>query len=195
MKILAWNVRGIGSTQKRVQIKHVISDYAPDFVCLSETKLLNVNNKLVKSIWSSISIKYIFKQVSGRSGGILLMWDDLKHQLINYVIGEFTISTNFVEADGYNWWITSVYDLVNRSRRKSFWQELMNLAQTCGSNWLLAGDFNAIRWNIETSSNNPFKYSMTKFNYLILNLGLVDPPLTNGSYTWSNLRDPLCSLD
>ena len=93
MKILTWNVRGIGSSQKRVQIKHVISDYAPDFVCLSETKMLNVNNKLVKSIWSSIDIKFLFKQVIGRLGGILIMWDNLKHQLINSIIGEFTIST------------------------------------------------------------------------------------------------------
>ncbi|KAE8651339.1 hypothetical protein Csa_001600, partial [Cucumis sativus] len=30
---------------------------------------------------------------------------------------------------------------------------------------------------------------MNKFNSLIVNLGLVDPPLSNGLYTWSNLRD------
>lgn len=53
-------------------------------------------------MWSSISIKYIAKKADGRSGGILLMWDDLKYKAVNSLEGDFSVSVNFVENDGYS---------------------------------------------------------------------------------------------
>lgn len=75
-----------------------------------------------------------------------------------------------------------------QKERSKLWEELDQLADLCGSNWILGGDFNVIRWNSETSSSNPDKFSMKQFNSFIQNHQLIDPPLINGIYTWSNLR-------
>lgn len=50
MKILTWNVRGLGITHKRAIVKDIISSTAPDFVILTETKLSKVNRYIIKSL-------------------------------------------------------------------------------------------------------------------------------------------------
>ena len=57
MKLLSWNVQGLSLTHNRAQINSLISAYMPDFVILIETKLMCVSKKIIKSLWSSFSIK------------------------------------------------------------------------------------------------------------------------------------------
>lgn len=38
------------------------------------------------------------------------MWDDLHQKVINHVENDFSLSANIVLSDGFNWWITAVYD-------------------------------------------------------------------------------------
>lgn len=58
----------------------------------------------------------------------------------------------------------------------------------CGPIWLLGGDFNVIHWPSRAFAQNLAKYIMKKFNNFITKFDLLDPPLTNGAYTWSNFR-------
>lgn len=53
---------------------------------IQETKSRNIDMKMVNSIWGSDDVDYVNKDVVGRSGGILLMWDNKvfnKNQVIN----------------------------------------------------------------------------------------------------------------
>lgn len=184
--MISWNVRGLSSAHKRAQIKLVIFAYCPDFVILTETKLSNVTKKIIKSLWSSISIKWIFLKSNGRCGGIIIMWDDLRHSIHNTISGKFSVSIKICYQDGTSWWLSAIYGLVKRKNRSIFWEELENLKAICLSSWILGGDFNVVRWNGETSAKNPASFSMRKFN-MFINM-LIDPPLTNAKFTWSNLR-------
>lgn len=53
MKLISWNVRGLGAPPIRALVKSLLSKINPDLVILQETKLEYVNRFLVKSIWSS----------------------------------------------------------------------------------------------------------------------------------------------
>lgn len=117
------------------------------------------------------------------------MQDDLKHNVVNFIERSFFISTNIIEHDGYSWWLTAVYGLSIEKIKRYLREELNNLSLSCCSNWLLGGDFNVVRWRSEISFINPAKFSMNKFNYLIHNLNIIVPPLINGFFTWSNMRD------
>lgn len=75
-----------------------------------------------------------------------------------------------------------------RKDRNRLLEEIVSLNNLCSSNWLIEGDFNVIRWEIETSTKHPAKHSMNKFNSVINRLGLLESPLTNGNFTRSNLR-------
>lgn len=189
MKILSWNVRGLGSPSKRALIKDTISYLCPDFVILSETKLASISKRLIKSMWSSIRINWMALESTGSSGGILNMWDDLNFSVSDFVKGQFSLSIKISLADGFSWWLSGIYGPASRKYRGLLWRELYDLYGLCNDCWLLGGDFNVFRWSSETSSINPAKKSMRKFNNFISSTGLIDPPLLNGSYTRSNLRN------
>lgn len=57
--------------------------------------------------------------------------------------------------------------------------------------WLLYGDFNMIRYADETKKNNSnFHFSESEsFSNLIGELGLIELPLLDRRFTWSNMRD------
>lgn len=52
LKIIIWNVCGMGNRGKRVSIRYEISGLYPDILCLQETKLESMYNQ-VKEVWGS----------------------------------------------------------------------------------------------------------------------------------------------
>lgn len=166
----------------------MITKNSSDIVILTETKLENINRHLIKSIWSSISIAWTYIKASRSAGGIIILWDSLSQEAIEAIEGKFTISVNFKCSDGYNWWLSGVYGPASRRNRIDFWNELYLLKDFCGPNWMLGGDFNVYRWSHETTSTNPSRYCMGKFNSFIETANLSEPAHSNGVFTWSNLR-------
>ncbi|TYK13822.1 LINE-1 retrotransposable element ORF2 protein [Cucumis melo var. makuwa] len=82
----------------------------------------------------------------------------------------------------------------NANTNDEFWNELKILHSLCSPIWMLAEDFNIVRWPSKTNAKSLDKKNMTILNNIIQDFGLVDPPLSNNSYTWSNLRtDPIYS--
>ena len=71
MRILSYNVRGLGGFEKRSEVKKLVSDKKPFVLCLQETKLCTVDDMLVKAIWEIPSTSYSFQPSVGASGGLL----------------------------------------------------------------------------------------------------------------------------
>ncbi|KAA0040038.1 LINE-1 retrotransposable element ORF2 protein [Cucumis melo var. makuwa] len=119
------------------------------------------------------------------------MWDDLRFNVTDFIEGTFSLSININTPDGPSssaWWLSAIYGPSGGRNRKSFWAELLDLKNKCSPTWLLAGDFNVVRFSSETSTQNPSKHSMRCFNKFISDSNLIDPPLSNAKFTWSNLR-------
>ncbi|TYK05808.1 LINE-1 retrotransposable element ORF2 protein [Cucumis melo var. makuwa] len=55
---------------------------------------------------------------------------------------------------------------------------------------LLRGDLNVVRMREESTAVTSSSHSSNMLNNFISNNLLIDPPLTNNRYTWSNLRNP-----
>lgn len=146
MKILSWNVRGIGSAQKRAITKGVITAVSPNFVFLTKTKLVLVDKKIIKSLWSSISIDWAHTLSTGTFRGIIIMWDSLIHYADEVYDGSNSLLVSIRFSDNVMWWILGIYGPASRRNRKFFWEELDTLASTCNSCWILGGAFNVYRW-------------------------------------------------
>ncbi|TYK05763.1 LINE-1 retrotransposable element ORF2 protein [Cucumis melo var. makuwa] len=119
------------------------------------------------------------------------MWDDLRFNVTNFIEGIFSISIKINVPNGLPnsaWWLSAIYGPAKRRNINNFLLELTDLNSMCSPNWHLAGDFNIVRYSAETSTQNSSTYSMRKFNTFITASSLIDPPLTNSKYTWSNLR-------
>ena len=75
IRILSYNVRGLGGFEKRREIKRLVSYKKPFFLCLQETKLFTVDDLLIRAIWGTPSTGYSFQPSVGASGGLLTAWD------------------------------------------------------------------------------------------------------------------------
>lgn len=51
MKIVSFNIRGAGSLVKSKAVRDLIFKLRVDFCCLQETKLENMNESVVRSLW------------------------------------------------------------------------------------------------------------------------------------------------
>ena len=52
MKIISWNVRGLGSSNKRRVIKDFLRLENPDVVMIQETKKEKCDRRFVGSVWT-----------------------------------------------------------------------------------------------------------------------------------------------
>lgn len=71
MKIISWNVRGLGSYKKNTSVKDTFRKYTPDIVMLQETKKMETSRKCLTSIWEIKNIEWIS---SPAGGGVHANW-------------------------------------------------------------------------------------------------------------------------
>ena len=50
----------------------------PDVILIQETKQETIDNSLIKALWSSKDIDWDYTESTGRSGGMLTMWNESK---------------------------------------------------------------------------------------------------------------------
>ena len=51
MKIISWNIRGLGSFEKRREVCNLVREKKLFILCVQETKLSVIDMNLCKSIW------------------------------------------------------------------------------------------------------------------------------------------------
>lgn len=75
MKILSYNIRGIGNSVKSKDVREFIRTHNIDVCCLQETKTESVKESLINSLFGGGKLGWIARDSIGRSGGILTMWN------------------------------------------------------------------------------------------------------------------------
>jgi exonuclease III len=71
MKIVSWNVRGLGRVDKLNEVRKLVREKNPLVVCLQETKLQACDDFLCTAVWGSSPYSFSFRPFSGASGGLL----------------------------------------------------------------------------------------------------------------------------
>ncbi|XP_010258726.1 PREDICTED: uncharacterized protein LOC104598390 [Nelumbo nucifera] len=165
MKILSWNVRGIGSARKRMTIKEVIKRYDPDIVLLQESKRMEFNNRWARSIWKVRGISWVVAPSWGASGGILTMWKKDVVDGQEELIGKYSILAKFKQQeDDFVWVLTNVYGPIDYREQNELWEELTDIRGLWDEPWFV----------------DAFE--------------LKEIPLAQKTFTWSNLQSrPTCS--
>lgn len=74
MKLLSWNIRGLGGVEKHREVRLLVGEKLPWIVCLQETKLSVFSSALVASLWGNSNFNFSFRPSEGASGGLLIMW-------------------------------------------------------------------------------------------------------------------------
>ncbi|RVX07512.1 hypothetical protein CK203_025217 [Vitis vinifera] len=142
--------------------------------------------------WLKISLEIrtgLLFPASGASGGILIIWDSKDLRSEEVVIGSFSVSVKFALDGCGPLWISAVYGPNSPPLRKDFWVELFDIYGLTYPLWCVGGDFNVRRRSSEKLGGSSLTSSMRDFDSFIRECELLDPPLRNASFTWSNLQE------
>jgi hypothetical protein len=91
--------------------------------------------------------------------------------------------------DQRDWAFSGVYGPNINRERLTMWEELAGVASWWGVQWVVGGDFNAIKFPSERLGATHFTSSMHAFSDFISSYGLRDIPMEGGLFTWSNNRE------
>jgi len=186
--ILIWNVRGLNDAARRNSVRDVILSSNAEIVCLQETKIEHMNQRVFLSVFGSSYDKFVALPANGTRGGILIAWKSNTCQAIATRVDTFSVSVWFSEQEGRNWWFTGVYGPQEDEEKVLFLQELRNIRGLCNGPWLLAGDFNLIYQAADKNNANLDRAMMGRFRRFLDDSEVKELPLLGRKYTWSNER-------
>ncbi|GMJ01096.1 hypothetical protein HRI_003778800 [Hibiscus trionum] len=185
MRILSWNVRGLGGGAKRRSVDEVIRKNKVDMVVLQETKLEDVPSMWVSSLWYSDSFEMAVSPSMGASGGILIIWEGNKFNLINVVV-----YPNFIMLQG-RWQqkdmvccIVGIYAPTNVAGQKLVWDSVLTRLNEFEGPCCVVDDFNAILYETDRIGVSDRYAEMEAFGEFVHAAGLIDLPLVGKRFTW-----------
>lgn len=168
MKILSWNVRGLGGVEKRRYVKECLWKYHLDMVIFQETKKDKIVPLLIRSLVGQNSFEWIDIPVVGVAGGMLMIWNPAVVRKVEDLKGEFSIAVRFVEiSSGFDWMFSGVYGSCSPYSRNRFWEELSDIRGYWTGPWIVGEDFNVIRFAFEKNIGSRVTRSMRDFGNFV----------------------------
>ena len=62
MKVVSWNVRGLGGLEKRREERKLVGEKSPFILCLQETKLAVCDDILCTSLWGDPNHAFSYRR-------------------------------------------------------------------------------------------------------------------------------------
>lgn len=135
--ILVWNARGLNRPDRCNSVCDVILSANADIVCLQETKVAAMNQRLFLSVFGSNYDKHVALPANGTRRGIVIAWKPTACQVISSRV-DSSVSIHVAEQEGRNWWFTGVYGPQSDDERILFLQELRDVRALRAGPWLLS---------------------------------------------------------
>ena len=186
IKLLSWNVRGVNESRKRKVIKSVVRKQKVDLFCIQETKIQLMSESVVRSLGSGRFLECKALNACGSAGGMLICWDKRVLELLEWEVGQFSLSCKFKTLEnGVIWAFTGVYGPFTRLEREGLWEEVGAIRGIWEGPWCLGGDFNITLAQGERNRQGRITSAMRRFAEVVDDLGLVDIQLHGGAFTWT----------
>lgn len=75
MIIVSWNVRGLGNSLKRRRVNEALVDLHPDLIGFQETKLSEVDSRIIAQLTDWSDVGYIFSSSFEQTRGLMCCWN------------------------------------------------------------------------------------------------------------------------
>ncbi|CAN6205967.1 unnamed protein product [Urochloa humidicola] len=190
ISIFSWNVRGLGQSDRCKDVLSELISTRPTFASLQETKLQELTTVKKKTFLPVRLSSCDTCNADGAAGGILTAWDSTFCTLVSSTKNRFSLTGTYaLNADDSSLTLTNVYAPTERADKPAFMAELASLADNTHGPWMIIGDFNLTRKPEDKSSTHFNHAEADMFNSLINELALIEMPLVDRQYTWSNRRE------
>ncbi|KAJ0512948.1 putative AP endonuclease 1, Endonuclease/exonuclease/phosphatase superfamily [Helianthus annuus] len=185
MNFMSLNVRGMGAIVKVGWVSGLRKDHKINFLAIQETQVDMVSHELVAKLWGNSNFSMEYVGASGRSGGLVCIWDPLVFRVQgvtknrNYLLlnGQMVGSNQFLN-------VVNVYAPHRVGDKKVVWNKITNEISTGAAQWVLLGDFNAVG-ALGERLNSVFNRTCAKdFNDFISDNGLVEYGMKGRRYTF-----------
>lgn len=121
MKLMYWNIRGLGSAGRRKQLKELMSQHKVDVICLQETIKENYTIGELKALEEGGSFSWNWTAARGHSGGTLIGVKQGDVDALEMDEGEFFSSIRVENRqDKFQWEIINVFGPVQVDRNIVF---------------------------------------------------------------------------
>ncbi|XP_021985124.1 uncharacterized protein LOC110881054 [Helianthus annuus] len=191
MNFMSVNIRGVGNEDKIRWIRRLISVHKISFLCIQETQFSDSSKINYRSIWNSELYERDVVDASGRSGGLLCMWNKERfHHLSSVKSRLYLVIRGKIKGCDKDWFVVNVHGPRNPSSRKVIWQELLALKEANAGIWFFIGDFNAVRWPEERLNSMFDPICAAAFNDFVNNAELFEFAMKGTKFTFckSNSR-------
>lgn len=187
IKILSWNVRGLGNRDCKRMLKEIVQRSKADLVLVQESKLESVNHSIISKISSFPRISWVFLHSIGTAGGIIICWNKDSIMEIDSRVDRFSTTLLVVRCgESQRWSITVVYGPTDGSLFPDFLVELDMLWLSFDNPWCIGGDFNEVLFSNERSRGGRRTRGTKLFGDFVDKYNLLDVPCPSPRFTWSN---------
>ncbi|XP_023761643.1 uncharacterized protein LOC111910084 [Lactuca sativa] len=186
MNLVTLNVRGLGEKHKAEWACRLRRSHNLVLMAIQETQLSDLHNSLdVSSCWGNFNHGFEYVNATGRSGGLLTIWDSnffnieatVKSMYFLMIIGTCTSIDGQVV-------IVNVYGPKSSPDKLQLWWDLLNLKQQRMATWIILGDFNEVRSPDERINSTFCKSSTECFNHFIQRAELHDLKMWGFRFTY-----------
>ncbi|TVU02265.1 hypothetical protein EJB05_52261, partial [Eragrostis curvula] len=187
--LVSWNVRGLGDDDKCKLVRDGLSSPSPAIICVQETKLNDVSRFKAASFLPHGFSDFSFVEATGTRGGLLTAWNPNVFSRSSFIARQHTLTTSLTSTSSdLHLTVTNVYAPADHRDSQTFLDDLVELASHVSGPWLHAGDFNLLR-DTADKNNERFDFALAAaFNDAINQLNLIELPLLDRLFTWSNKR-------
>ncbi|XP_057792009.1 uncharacterized protein LOC131008911 [Salvia miltiorrhiza] len=188
MKMVSYNIRGLGSKIKKRELRELLQKQKIDFCFIQETKMENFSNCDLKGIWGSDCFDFARRQAEGRSGGILSIWNPALFSKSSHwdLPGALIVNGKWI-SENLNGCLINIYAPQCFNARETLWDSLgVVVRQNRDSSICIAGDFNSIRYESERVGRGT-QFStrdLNAFDNFIRANDLTEIRLQGRSFTW-----------
>lgn len=176
MKLITFNIRGLGGGIKRRALAKLIKKERPDCMLIQESKVQNLDQNTIQRLWRHSPVEWLSLPAEGASGGLLLIWNSASLNLELVAKDRNYIWVKGTELEGQGLVnIVNVYAPPTLQERNYFWPTLLDRLGSLEGGWCIGGDFNATLEEEERVGTSI--EDRTTFRQFVQSLGLVDLPL------------------
>jgi hypothetical protein len=168
LELLFWNVRDTNDPAKRSAIREFLESLHVSIVCISETKVGEVDEFYISQCLGPSFDGFVFLPADDTRGGVVMAWDTSVVQIANVSYDTYAITGEVTTRDESKWWLTTVYGPQGAEEKILFLQELTERRALCPGPWMVAGDFNMILNASEKNNENTTYFPCQLWSYLCL---------------------------
>ncbi|XP_021995752.1 uncharacterized protein LOC110892926 [Helianthus annuus] len=153
----------------------------------------NLDPVLVGRYWGQADMEWDFVDAIGRSGGIVSTWDPGIFSKQDVIKNEsFLVVTGRIAGSNITLNVVNVYASCDVVRRRELWDELKRTKGNSEGLWIMIGDFNEVREEVDRMISRFDSHGAMIFNSFIAEAGLLEYQM--GGYKYTYMPDDGSSL-